>query len=333
VRHALLVHLACSGLFVLRAAAQTVISEDFAANPLDHGWQMLGDTNLFQWDSTNQDLRVTWDSAQPNSSLYHPLGTILTRADDFSLVFDLRLDTIGPGLDPAKSATFQIAVGFLNVNEFGQASFLRGTGSNSPDLVELDYFWDSGFGATVWPAVVSTNASFNYNSAKDYALFSLALGDWYRIQMAYAASNQTLVTTVTNFEGTAGVLISTLVNTNFTDFRVTSLSITSYSDAGQTPAFAGSVLAHGVIDNLAATVPDPPIQNATGGFQNGTWQFDFLSRPDWLYTLERTVDFQTWTPLLPSTPGGAGDLRLTDASPPQPAAFYRVRAERPSRSE
>ena len=73
-----------------RAAA--TITENFSANPLQNGWQIFGDTNLFQWDSTNQNLAVTWDSSQTNSYFYHPLGTILTRNDDFSLAFDLAIE-------------------------------------------------------------------------------------------------------------------------------------------------------------------------------------------------------------------------------------------------
>ena len=48
--------LALAGLFAFVAARSgaTTIAENFTNNPLQDGWQVFGDTNLFQWDSTNQ---------------------------------------------------------------------------------------------------------------------------------------------------------------------------------------------------------------------------------------------------------------------------------------
>jgi len=47
--------LAFASLFVLFAmrCGGTTITEGFSSNPLQNGWQIFGDTNLFQWDSTN----------------------------------------------------------------------------------------------------------------------------------------------------------------------------------------------------------------------------------------------------------------------------------------
>src|SRR5260221_4646826 len=152
--------LALAGLFVMsvtRSSAST-ITENFSANPQQNGWRIFGDTNQFHWDSANENLAVHWDSSQPNSYFYHPLGTILARDDDFSLAFDLRLDNIGPGPDTNKPYSFSLGVGFLNLGEASRPDFRRGTGNNSPDLVELAYFWDSGYGATVWPTFVDRNS-------------------------------------------------------------------------------------------------------------------------------------------------------------------------------
>src|SRR5260221_93203 len=169
----------------------TVIAEDFTSNPLQDGWSGFGDTNLFRSNATNQNLEVTWDSSQSNSYFYHPLGTTLSREDDFGLAFDLRLNDIGPGPATNKASTFPIAIGFLNLDQTTQTNFLRGTGNNSPDLGEFAYFWDSGFGATSWPTFVDTNSTFNYNNASDYAIFALKPSDTYNIVMNFTASNQT----------------------------------------------------------------------------------------------------------------------------------------------
>ena len=310
-------------------AAATVIAQDFALDPAQDGWRIFGETNLFHWNPTNQNLEVTWDSSQPNSYFYHPLGTILSRQDDFSIAFDLRLDDVGPGPDTNMASTFPIAIGFVNLDETTQTYFLRGTGSNSPDLGEFAYFWDSGFGATCWPTFVDTNSTFNYNSAADYAIFALTPGDGYHVCMTYTASNQTVVGTVTNFEQTAGVRITQLLNVNFSDFRLGTVSISTYSDAGQDPQYAGSVLAHGTADNLVITVPTPPVQDLGGGTTNGFWQVHFLGQTNWLYTLERTADFRSWTSASGPVSGTDGAMFIADTNVPAPSTFYRVRAHRP----
>jgi hypothetical protein len=321
--------LVLAGLSTLCSAPAVTITEDFSSDPLQNGWQIFGDTNQFQWDSTNQNLQVTWDSSQSNSYFYYSIGTILARADDFSLAFDLRVNDIGPGPDTNKSSSFEIALGFLNLNKATETNFVRGTGFNSPDLAELTYFWDSGFGATTWPLFVDTNSTFNWNGSSDYAVFALTNGVWYHISLTYTASNQTAIATVTNFQQTSGVLITQTMNlTNFGDFRVDTLSINSYTDAGQDPQYAGSVLAHGVVDNLVATVPPPPVQNLGGTFTNGAWQVQFNARSNWLYTLQRTTDFQSWTNVSSITPGG-GSINLSDPDAVMANAFYRVRADRP----
>jgi hypothetical protein len=148
--------------------------------------------------------------------------------------------------------------------------------------------------------------------------------------MTYTASNQTMVTTMTNFEQTSGVTIIDpldLTNTNypFTDFRVDTISINSYQDDG----WGDSLYAQGVMDNFVVTLPPPPIQNLTGAFSNGTWQVRFSGQSDWLYTLERTTDFQSWTDVSPVTSGNGTNLFLSDTNPPADKAFYRISAERP----
>src|SRR5437879_3426245 len=85
--------------------------EDFSSDPAVRGWNVFGQTNLFHWNSTNQNLEATWDSSQVNSFFYRPLGTVLTKDDDFGLAFDLRLSDIAVAVNREKPSTFELAVG------------------------------------------------------------------------------------------------------------------------------------------------------------------------------------------------------------------------------
>src|SRR5665213_2400235 len=85
------VTLAIASLSVLSVVRANTITEKFSADPSQDGWQVFGDTNLFQWDSTNHNLDVTWDSTQPNSYFYLPIGKTLTVTDSFCIQFDLQL--------------------------------------------------------------------------------------------------------------------------------------------------------------------------------------------------------------------------------------------------
>jgi hypothetical protein len=314
--------LACAGL----APAGSFV-EEFDDNPFGRGWRMEGEAQLFHWDASNQNLQVTWDSRQPNSYFYRPLGTVLTRADDFSLSFDLRLEDITVGIDPQKPYTFQIAIGFLSQATATQTNFLRATGMDSPNLVEFDYFPDSGFGATVSPTVISTNhqfaTSFNFP-------LELTTNDLFHVELRYTASNQTLATKMTRNGFAFGPIEDVVLRPDFTDFRVDQLAIMSYSDAGQDPRFAGSVLAHGCVDHIVLRVPDPPLDRVNGGFSLGQWQMSFQTKVDWVYQMERTSDFAAWIPCSAQADGTGAPLMLADTNAPGARAwFYRVRADRP----
>ena len=332
MKKVLLVLLALASLFVLSAtrSGAVTLTEDFSTDPRQDGWQIFGDTNLFHWNPTNQNLEVTWDSAQPNSYFHHPLGTVLTRNDDFSLTFDLELKDVGPA--DSYLFSFELALGFLNLNEAIRPGFVRGAGV-CPDLVELAYFRADDFGdpATVYPTCTDTNSTFNYNGfgAPDSTNYTLVISNWYRITMSYTASNQTLMAVVTNLAGNSSATVTQPLAATFTDFRADTVSINNYNDAGQYPGFEGSILAHGIVSNLVVVVPPPPIQNLSGAFSNGVWQAQLNSRSNWLYTLERTTNFVSWIPVGALVGGNGTNVLLPDAEPVSDKAFYRVRAERP----
>jgi hypothetical protein len=142
MKKTLLVPLALAGLFVLSAAHATLVLEKFTTNPTLDGWQIFGDTNLFQWDSTNHDLAVTWDSSQTNSYFYHPLGATFTKADNFCVLFNLNLT------DAEATGYFELAVGLCNFADATGTNFSRANGI-SPNLFEFDYFPDGGYGSSI----------------------------------------------------------------------------------------------------------------------------------------------------------------------------------------
>lgn len=307
------------------AAGAATFAETFTDDPAPRGWRIFGESALFHWDATNQNLEVTWDSSRTNSYFYRPLGTVLARDDDFGLSFDLRPRDIAVGTTPDKPFTFQIAIGFFRLAQATNAGFWRGAGDSTPNLVEFDYFPDSGFGATISPTLVSSNNEFAYSF--NYP-FELTPNDLFHVEMRYAASNQTLVTTMTRNGAAFGPIDDAKVGAGFSDFRVDAVSISSYSDVGQDPRFSGSILAHGVVDNLVITTPPPPIAALKGGWSEaGVWQVQFLTRTNWSYALERTADFQSWTTVANIT-GDGGQAALPDPDR-HSGQFYRVRAERP----
>ena len=320
------------GMAAVSPAALTA-TEDFSSNPLAHGWKLFGDASLFQWNAANQNLQVTWDSSRSNSYLQLPLGTIMSRGDDFRVELDLLLNDFQGGINPAKPSPMQLAFGFQNRANAESTNFNRGTGANSPNLVEFNFFPDTGFGSTVLPAMISTNSQFNYNGSGDFQLFDLPTGVTLHVVLAYTSSNQTVLTAIR----TNGVLVgpvasarigSTFGGTPFTQFKVDTLAISSYSDLDLAPGpYASSLLAHGVIDNLVVTFSPPPIRHEQSRLVAGEWQQSFISRTNWNYVLQATTDFQSWNNLGGPSVGTGGRLQMNDANLGSfIKRFYRISA-------
>lgn len=307
-------------------AAAASFSEDFSSNPLLHGWGVSGDTNLFAWNPIGTNLQVTWDSAQTNSYFYHPLGTVLGKEDDFALEFELRLSDISTN---TATGPFEIAIGFINFAEATSANFWRGSGidpAHGPrDLAEFDYFpagYYDGYGP-VYPSISPTLVDSDNNFASGFALLELTTNDLFHVWLTYSASNQTLHTDITRNGAPYGPVDDVTLPPSFTDMRLDTVAVCSYSAVGDP---YDSVLAHGTVDYIVVTLPPPPVVGMTGGFANGAWQAQFTSRTNWVYSLERTVDFQSWTAVAGPLNGDGTNLTLVDPMPPADHAFYRVRA-------
>lgn len=284
----------------------------FDSDPLAAGWRMHGDTNLFVWDSANQNLRVTWDSSKPNSYFHLPLGTNLTRAHGFRLAFDLALDA-----EPAAGG-MQLALGLLRWSDASSPGFFRGSGSDSPNVATFDYFPDTGWGASLAATLIDASNRFAFVFAAE----ALMPGVTYRVELLHRPGAGRLEGRVF----TNGVFVTALphafISDGFGDFELDTLAVCGFSGEN---SFGSSILAHGVVDNLAFTSPLPVGEIAPDGFGAVT----FLSDAAWLYTLEQSADLVNWTVAAPPAPGNGGVLRLQSASPPAPAGFFRVRAELP----
>jgi hypothetical protein len=325
VRISLLALAALSALSTQTGPA-AVLQEDFTEDPVLHGWKVVGETSLFAWSPANQELEVTWDSSKSNTFCCFPLGTVLAASDDFSFAFDLKLNDVAVGVNPAKPYSFELAVGLINLAEASRTNFFRGAGSGTPDLLEFDYFPDDGSGFSSLDGTMSdTNGTMQFY----YADVPLNTGEVYRVEIAYATAAKTISANVSRGGVPYCSLTNSFLSGSFADFRLDHFALCSYSDAGQDPQFSGSLLAHGTIDNVLIQLPSPPVVFIDGPFSNGKWQVSCLSQTNWLYTLERTTDFQSWSVAAPAVSGTGATLLLQDSAPVIERAFYRVAAHRP----
>lgn len=323
-----------ASLLLLAAAGSTVagtITESFDTDPLLNGWAVHGDGTLFQWDATNGQLRASWDSSRPNSYFHRSLGHILTRQDDAQVRVRLRLDSVATGTTSGADSTFQLAFGFVQLASATATNMLRGSGIDpthgARNTIEFDYFPDSiyGFGATVSPTLISSNNQFA--SSFTYPL-ELPLDTWLDITLTYTASNSILSTVILTNGVAVGPIDDTALEAGFTDFRTDAFAICSYNDAGQPPP-AGSIQAHGVVDAITLTLPDPPISVIQLAWTNQLPRVAFESNKDWTYGLERSTLPQNWQPIATIHSLSNGPMQLIDTNPPPGSALYRIRADRP----
>ncbi len=328
-RLARLFDVVCALLFLSTVRVNAVtISETFSSNATNGSWRVFGNTNLFQWNPTNQNLEVTWDSSKVNSYFYCPLGTIVARDDDFSVSFDIRLQNAASGTTPGKPYDMPLAIGFMNFGNATNANYSRGSGVNSTygvkSLVEFDYFPAfSIYEPTLSQVIVSTNnSSWLYNHDN---LQEMTAGDLFHIAMSYSSATRKLTTVVTR-NGTQYGATQFISVTSTIDFRCDTFSISSYSDQNS----AGSIYAQGTIDNIAITVPPSPVQNLRGYFTNAQWSAEFNSNTNWTYLLERAGNFQNWTETSAKTNGTGSKIILADTNAPGATTpqFYRVKAIR-----
>jgi hypothetical protein len=335
--------LALAGLSVVSATRAATITEDFSTDPLQRGWQIFGNTNLFRWDSTNHNLAVTWDSTQSNTYFYVNLSNTFSRGDDFGMEFDLVLFDIASGFETNKTGPLQLGFGFLNFAGATSANFMRGAFGYAPDVAEFDYY-TSGyyvFGNQTFPADPTTFPSFISGvNTNDYAPINLSVYDSelptnqvVHVNLSYSGENQTATLLVTT-NGTSLVQLPVLTLdpghgwVDSDNIHVDMFSISSYSSAGDP---FDSVFARGTVANLTVHTLFKPVSGLTLAptATNGVWQAHFYAHTNWSYTLERTSDLRSWTAASGPLPGADGSMVLLDTNAPPDKAFYRVKASQP----
>jgi hypothetical protein len=153
----------------------------------------------------------------------------------------------------------------------------------------------------------------------------MGMHDRFRFEMAYASTNQTLVTTMTRNGEPFGPIKDVVLGPDFTDFRVDAFAFSSYADLNAN----GSLLVRGIADNVVIVIPDQKTLQLVGRLENGLWGVTFEAAAAWEYTLQRTGDFGIWETAAVGITDDDGTLTLQDPNPPDGAAFYRIMGAAP----
>jgi hypothetical protein len=106
-------------------------------------------------------------------------------------------------------------------------------------------------------------------------------------------------------------------------FRVNAFSISSYSDHGQDPRFAGSILASGKIDNISVVHPGQDLL-FSGVLTNQQFQAEIHAEQGFRYALEKSENLKDWIELDFQNSMMAGAVLLQDLEATGNRAFYRI---------
>lgn len=329
---------AASSVLPAGGTAPLRFAETFAKDPTSRGWETTGESSLFQWDETAERLAAQWDSSQPNSYFHRPLGLTLDTQQNFSISFDLELNSIEIGTTPGKLSTFPIAVGLIDLAQATREDFFRGSGVHPlhghRGAVEWNYLPDSGFGATIATSLISQDNQWALQNTFPLALETQTL---YQVRMEYDAASGKLETTMTAdgepFGSIEDALLSEIsfnpLEKGFTRLNVNTISISSYSDAGQSsPEYAGSIQAVGYVDNfvveITTAVPAVPIRQIQQ--TENTIQITFNGSAGKNYWLERTAEFLDWITIDHQWPEETGEAIFNISTSKAPLGFFRIRS-------
>lgn len=291
--------------------------EAFDSDPMSRGWSVHGDKSLFAWDEESKSLQVKWDSEKTNSFFYKPLGRVLTESDSFAFTFQIALDSVKAGYLEGKPYTFEVALGLLNLTSAKDKNFDRATGSDSPNLVEWDYFPDTGFGATVSPAIASDKSQF---SAGFTFPAELLVGKTYCVKLIFNAEEMMLKTEILEDGKPWKKIENVKMGPGFNGFSVDAFSISNFSAKyGESSLFAT-----GTIDEIAIVTSNSLPRILGVKIKDSKWQAkSFLVEPQ-KWKVERSNDMIQWNRVSTNFDSLNYFQHFRDATTNEGIRFYRL---------
>ena len=209
-------------------------------------WVFRGDSELFSDIKPASDPAgiadypvMRWDSEKQTSSLFFPFGRQLSHEVDFSASVVFQLRSLDIEFDPGSFYGFQLSLGFFNSERVFLESYRRITGSDSPDLVEWDFFPDTGFGATISPTIVDSASQFfpTFNFPID-----LPVDEDIEVTLEYVSEFRELRSTLRAGEGELRAMETVKLpgpdDDSFAGFMVDSFGFTSFRDFDDSGSFS-----------------------------------------------------------------------------------------------
>jgi len=124
-------------------------------------WKFFGNTELIQPpQSSEKSVIFNWNTESANSALFIPIGYKINQQSDFKISTVFELTSLNIEFTPGSFYGFEIAFGLFDSSQVLKDTYIRGSGVDSPDLVEWDYFPDTGFGGTISPTIVDQDSDF-----------------------------------------------------------------------------------------------------------------------------------------------------------------------------
>jgi hypothetical protein len=268
---------------------------------------------------------VTWDSTQPNSYFYHPLGTTLTIADSFTVCLDITLNDLQCQPNPGLA---NLGVGLLNYNEATNSGFSRPDGF-TPNLCEFDYYPDDGIdGNPEVTASLVDDVGGVTNFPDFYFIYDESpMNDsvTYHVVLSHPAGAAALYSTVyTN--GQVYAVMGNAFFEGFSNFSLDTIAISSYEQDASYDAY--DLLSHGTVGNFVVTFPGVS-RNLIGTVNNGVFQVELGTYTNWTYALVRSTNLVSWSSVSAGVSGSGNAITLCDSNAPAGQAFYRVSASQP----
>ena len=285
---------------------------------------MIEGKDAFAWDEAAGNLRVTWDSEQPNGFFHLPLPTTLTDVDDFEMWFDVTLESLGVGFDSGSIYAYEVlSVGFINRGMAFSEEFRRTNASRSPNILEFDYFPDTGFKDTV--AIVAVDSESRYANPSHNFPLTLATAVAHSVSIVYSAEDRTVRTTMTVAGEPFGTIKDVVLPTpdRFAGFSFDAFSISVYQDFTSW----GWMTATGTIDNVRLLLPDPPELELEVASAGDSLMVRFEALAGWRFQVQRSEDLGEWTDVGHPVIGVGQPVELAGIRP-NGEGFFRLRLNR-----